>query len=128
MHCYNDYTQNFNSLEEVQKAFNTNNLSKRPTIFKRADNIFHPPKRQYLYNRNTNSSNLQQSSNIHRFMKEDFDIYNNTHIKNERIEKIEYTKRNIFVNLKNTQSLDINKMMKNNTKIKKLTLCLLFHN
>ena len=28
-------------------------------------------------------------------------------------------KRNIFVNLKNTQSLDINKMVKNNTKIKK---------
>ena len=27
LHCYNDYTQNFNSLEEVQKAFNTNNLS-----------------------------------------------------------------------------------------------------
>ena len=25
--CYNDYTQNFNSLEEVQKAFNTNDLS-----------------------------------------------------------------------------------------------------
>ena len=21
LHCYNDYTQNFNSLEEVQKAF-----------------------------------------------------------------------------------------------------------
>ena len=25
--CYNDYNQNFNSLEEVQKAFNTNDLS-----------------------------------------------------------------------------------------------------
>ena len=27
LHCYNDYSQNFNSLEEVQKAFNTNDLS-----------------------------------------------------------------------------------------------------
>ena len=27
LHCYNDFTQNFNSLEEVKKAFNTNALS-----------------------------------------------------------------------------------------------------
>ena len=27
LHCYNDYTQNFNSLDEVKKAFNTNALS-----------------------------------------------------------------------------------------------------
>ena len=103
------------SLDQTQKQKqHFKRISQSPTIYRKINLLINPPKRQYLYNRNTNSSNLQQSSNIHRFMKEDFDIYNNTHIKNERIEKIEYTKRNIFVNKYNENNNEKNEIDNNN--------------
>ena len=86
------------SLDQTQKQKqNFKRISKTPTFYRKINLLINPPKRQYLYNRNTYSNSLQQSSNIHRFMKEEIDIYNNTP-KYERIEKIEYTKRNNFVN------------------------------
>jgi len=70
-------------LSSENKNFNKNNLNRRPTIFKKADNILHPPKRQY-YNYNYNNNNQQLSSNYQRLMKDGVDVYQNSNINDEK--------------------------------------------
>ena len=81
-------------LSSENKNFNKNNLSRRPTIFKKADNILHPPKRQY-YNYNYNNNDQQLSSNYQRLMRDGVDIYQNSNINDEKQEQFKnlYLKR-----------------------------------
>ena len=86
-------------LSSEQKNFNKNNLSRRPTIFKKADNILNPPKRQY-YNYNYNNNDQQLSSNYQRLMKDGVDVYQNSNINDEKQEQFKnlYLKRNNILN------------------------------
>jgi hypothetical protein len=86
-------------LTSENKNFNKNNLSRRPTIFKKADNILHPPKRQY-YNYNYNNNDQQLSSNYQRLMKDGVDVYQNSNINDEKQEQFKnlYLKRNNILN------------------------------
>ena len=86
-------------LSSENKNFNRNNLSRRPTIFKKADNILNPPKRQY-YNYNYNNNDQQLSSNYQRLMKDGVDIYQNSNINDEKQEQFKnlYLKRNNILN------------------------------
>jgi len=84
-------------LSSENKNFNKNNLSRRPTIFKKADNILHPPKRQY-YDYNNNDQRL--SSNYQRLMRDGVDVYQNSNINDEKQEQFKnlYLKRNNIAN------------------------------
>ena len=86
-------------LTSENKNFNKNNLSRRPTIFKKADNILHPPKRQY-YNYNYNNNDQQLSSNYQRLMKDGVYVYQNSNINDEKQEQFKnlYLKRNNILN------------------------------
>ena len=82
-------------LNTENENFSQNNLSRRPTIFKKADGIMNPPKRQY-YNYNYNNNEQQLSSNYQRLMKDGVDIYQNNNIKDEKAEQFKnlFAKRN----------------------------------
>ena len=86
-------------LSPENKNFNKNNLSRRPTIFKKADNILYPPKRQYN-NYNNDNNDQQLSSNYQRLMKDGVDVYQNSNIndKNQMQFKNLYLKRNNILN------------------------------
>ena len=72
------------------------NISKRPTIFRKANKILNPPRRQY---NNYSQSNDQQqsSSNYQRLMKDGVDVYHNDYRAND--EKAEQYK-NLFLKRK----------------------------
>ena len=72
------------------------NISKRPTIFRKANKILNPPRRQY---NNYSQSNDQQqsSSNYQRLMKDGVDVYHNDYRPND--EKAEQYK-NLFLKRK----------------------------
>ena len=98
-------------LSSENKNYNKNNLSRRPTIFKRADNIFHPPKRQYSnYNNNNNNNNdnneQQLSSNYQRLMKDGLDVYQNSNEEKQMSFKNLYLKRNKNLNNYNLDKKD----------------------
>ena len=83
-------------LSVENKNFNANNLSKRPTIFKRSDNIYHPPKRQH-YNYTKNNNDQQLSSNYQRLMKDGVDVYQISNINDEKQEQF----KNLYLKRKN---------------------------
>ena len=74
-------------LSSENKNYNETNLNKRPTIFKKSDNILNPPKRQY-YNYNRNNNDQQLSSNYQRLMKSGVDVYQFTNINDEKQEQL----------------------------------------
>ena len=74
-------------LSSENKNYNETNLNKRPTIFKKSDNILHPPKRQY-YNYNRNNNDQQLSSNYQRLMKSGVDVYQFSNINDEKQEQL----------------------------------------
>ena len=100
-------------LSSENKNYNKNNLSRRPTIFKRADNIFHPPKRQYNNYNNNNNNNInndnneqQLSSNYQRLMKDGLDVYQNSNEEKQMPFKNLYLKRNKNLNNYNLDKKD----------------------
>ena len=80
-------------ISSENKNFNNNNISKKPTIFKKADNTLYPPKRQH---KNYKYNDLQISSNYHRLMKDGVDIYHNLNINDKKLDKYKsfYIQRN----------------------------------
>ena len=88
-------------ISSENRNFKKNNLGRRPTIFRRADNIFNPPKRQYNNHSNNNDNNDQQlSSNYQRLMKDGVDVYQNSNINEEKKMTFKnlYLKRNNISN------------------------------
>ena len=86
-------------LSSENKNFDKTNSSKRPTIFKKFDNILHPPKRQY-YNYNKNNNDQQLSSNYQRLMKDGVDVYQSSNINDEKQDQLNnlYLKRKNILN------------------------------
>jgi hypothetical protein len=72
------------------------NISKRPTIFRKANKILNPPRRQYN-NYSQNNDQQQSSSNYQRLMKDGVDVYHNDLRRND--EKAEQYK-NLFLKRK----------------------------
>ena len=77
-------------------------LSKRPTIFKKANNVMFPPRRPYQARKQSygNDVQQQQSSNYQRLMKDGVDIYPNMNSKEEKTEQYKnlYLKRSNILN------------------------------
>ena len=84
-------------LSSENKNFKNNNLSRKSTKFKKADNTLYPPKRQH---RNYKYNDQQLSSNYHRLMKDGVDIYQNLNINDKKRDKFKsfYVKRNNISN------------------------------
>jgi hypothetical protein len=89
------------SLDQKEKL---KSVSISPTIYRKLNSVINPPKKQYLYYNNIGknnkyiNNNLKKSSKIKRFTQKDIDIYKNSPIKYEKIEKIKYFKNNTFYN------------------------------
>jgi hypothetical protein len=96
-------------LSSENKNFDKNNLSKRPTIFKKSDNIIHPPKRQY-YNYNMNNNDQQLSSNYQRLMKDGVDVYQYSNINDEKQEQL----KNLYLKGKNNLNKGIRQVIREN--------------
>ena len=80
------------------------NISRRPTIFRKGNKILNPPRRQY---NNINQSNEQQSSsNYQRLMKDGIDVYHN---KYGRGEENSEKYKNLFLNRKQVLNNEGNK-------------------
>ena len=79
-----------------------NEMKKRPTIFRKANNVMSPPRRPYQARKPSyGNENLQkQSSNYQRLMKDGVDIYPNMNSKEEKTEQYKnlYLKRNNILN------------------------------
>ena len=73
------------------------NLSRRPTIFRKANKILNPPRRQYNNYSQNNNDQQQSSSNYQRLMKDGVDVYHNDFRRND--EKAEQYK-NLFLKRK----------------------------
>jgi hypothetical protein len=85
-------------LSSENKNYNETNLNKRPTIFKKSDNILNPPKRQY-YNYNRNNNDQQLSSNYQRLMKSGIDVYQFSNIneeKQEQLKNLSFKRKNML--------------------------------
>ena len=96
-------------LSSENRNFDKNNLSKRPTIFKKSDNIIHPPKRQY-YNYNMNNNDQQLSSNYQRLMKDGVDVYQYSNINDEKQEQL----KNLYLKGKNNLNKGIRPVIREN--------------
>ena len=96
-------------LSSENRNFDKNNLSKRPTIFKKSDNIIHPPKRQY-YNYNMNNNDQQLSSNYQRLMKDGVDVFQYSNINDEKQEQL----KNLYLKGKNNLNKGIRPVIREN--------------
>ena len=83
---------------EEENYINQRDISRKPTIFRKANNIMCPPRRPYQVRKIPYENDQQpQSSNYQRLMKDGVDIYNNNNMpKEEKTEqyKNSYLKRN----------------------------------
>ena len=93
-----------------QENYNQRELSKRPTIFKKANNVMFPPRRPYQARKPSYGNDIQQqqSSNYQRLMKDGVDIYPNMNSKEEKTEQYKnlYLKRS---NILNNNNYEMNK-------------------
>ena len=107
---------------EQENYINKREISRKPSIFRKTNNIMYPPRRPYQ-GRKIPYENDQPplSSNYQRLMKDGVDIYNNNNINNFREEKTEqyknsYLNRNINNNNNNNYNYNNNNnYMFNNT-------------
>ena len=95
------------TLNLEKEISNSRELSKRPTILKKANNVMFPPRRPYQ-ERNKSYVNDQQdpqSSNYQRLMKDGVDIHPNINSKDEQNEQNNnlYLKRNNILNEANKE-------------------------
>ena len=100
------------ALSLEQENYNQRELTKRPTIFKKANNVmFPPPRRPYQARKQSygNDAQQQQSSNYQRLMKDGVDIYPNMNSREEKTEQYKnlYLKRNNILN--NNNNYEVNK-------------------
>jgi hypothetical protein len=93
-----------------QENYSQRELSKRPTIFKKANNVMFPPRRPYQARKPSYGNDIQQqqSSNYQRLMKDGVDIYPNMNSKEEKTEQYKnlYLKRS---NILNNNNYEMNK-------------------
>ena len=95
------------ALNSELKNYNTKELNRRPTIFKKVNDIMFPPKKSHNLRKQPSYDDEQQSSNNQRLMNSGIDIYaNNTYNIYSKKEKTEqyknlYFKRNIKNNINN---------------------------
>ena len=92
------------ALSLEQDNYSQRELAKRPTIFKKANNVMFPPRRPYQARKQSygNDAQQQQSSNYQRLMKDGVDIYPNMNSREEKTEQYKnlYLKRNNILNSK----------------------------
>ena len=90
-------------LNTEQDNYDSKELSRRPTIFKKANEVMYPPRRPVK--RQGNDSQQQQSSNYQRLMKDGVDIYPNMNSRDEKSDQYRnvYVKRNNLVNKNNNE-------------------------
>ena len=89
------------ALSTEHENYNQGELSKRPTIYRKANKIMFPPRRPYQTRKqNYANDQQQQSSNYQRLMKDGVDIYPNMYSKDEKSEQYKnlYMKRNNALN------------------------------
>ena len=89
------------SLKSEQDNYYKNELSRRPTLFKKGNKFMHPPRRPYSVRKKPSYADpQQQTSNYQRLMKDGIDIYANntfnTYSKEEKTEQYKnfFLKRN----------------------------------
>ena len=96
---------------EQENYINQRDISRKPTIFRKANNVMSPPRRPYQVRKMPYGNDLQpSSSNYQRLMKDGIDIYNNNIPKEEKTEqyKNSYLKR-INSNNKFNSTYEMNK-------------------
>ena len=96
---------------EQENYINQRDISRKPTIFRKANNVMCPPRRPYQVRKMPYGNDRQPpSSNYQRLMKDGIDIYNNNIPKEEKTEqyKNSYLKR-INSNNKFNSTYEINK-------------------
>ena len=96
---------------EQENYINQRDISRKPTIFRKANDVMCPPRRPYQVRKMPYGNDLQpSSSNYQRLMKDGIDIYNNNIPKEEKTEqyKNSYLKR-INSNNKFNSTYEINK-------------------
>ena len=102
-------TEDF-ALNTEQENYDSKELSRRPTIFKKANEVMYPPRRPYQARKQAYGKDpqQQQSSNYQRLMKDGVDIYPNTNSRDEKSEQFKnlYVKRNNLVNRNKEGSKD----------------------
>lgn len=90
------------ALNTEQDNYNSREMSRRPTIFRKANEVMFPPRRQYQPRKQSygNDPQQQQSSNYQRLMKDGVDIYPNMSSKDEKSEQYKnlYLKRGNILN------------------------------
>ena len=93
------------ALSLEQENYNPRELTKRPTIFKKGNNVMFPPRRPYQARKQSygNDAQQQQSSNYQRLMKDGVDIYPNMNSREEKTEQYKnlYLKRRGIINNNN---------------------------
>ena len=82
------------SKEKENYADKEVNVSRRPTIFRKANKILNPPRRQY--NNYSQNDQQQSSSNYQRLMKDGVDVYHNDFRNDEKAEQY----KNLFLKRK----------------------------
>ena len=102
-------TEDF-ALNTEQENYDSRELSRRPTIFKKANEVMYPPRRPYQARKQAYGKDpqQQQSSNYQRLMKDGVDIYPNMNSRDEKSEQFKnlYVKRNNLVNRNKEGSKD----------------------
>jgi len=90
------------ALNTEQDNYNSREMSRRPTIFRKANEVMFPPRRPYQPRKQSygNDPQQQQSSNYQRLMKDGVDIYPNMSSKDEKSEQYKnlYLKRGNILN------------------------------
>ena len=90
------------ALNTEQENYNSREMSRRPTIFRKANEVMFPPRRPYQPRKQSygNDPQQQQSSNYQRLMKDGVDIYPNMGSKDEKAEQYKnlYLKRGNILN------------------------------
>ena len=90
------------ALSTEQDNYNSREMSRRPTIFRKANEVMFPPRRPYQPRKQSygNDPQQQQSSNYQRLMKDGVDIYPNMSSKDEKSEQYKnlYLKRGNILN------------------------------
>ncbi len=90
------------ALNTEQNNYNSREMSRRPTIFRKANEVMFPPRRPYQPRKQSygNDPQQQQSSNYQRLMKDGVDIYPNMSSKDEKSEQYKnlYLKRGNILN------------------------------
>ena len=103
------------ALKSEQENYSQRELSRRPTILKKANEIMYPPRRPYSVRKQPSYADQQQQpSNYQRLMKDGIDIYaNNTFNAYSKEEKTEQYK-NLFLRKNNNNNMYNNNMYNNN--------------